>query len=334
MSDKCLSIVLAIFALASLALLCVACSEKASDIQPAPTATVERQAEATSDITPTPATLSATATPTPSAVASLFPFTITDSNGEEVSFEEPPEKIVAFDSAAVEILFAIGEGGRVVGTHDFVSYPPETTDIPRLGDNFNMNIEATVALEPDLVFVFFDTALPDLEIAGLKVLYLESLTDDFRKVADNIRLWGGITGSPDVAEAVAAQFEARIAKIEETLAPHGAGPSVFQDEGELWTPGSDTLVGQVFSLLKLQNIAHDVSGYAQMSPEVIVERDPEIIIASYGDTISGNPAFKNIAAVENNRILVPQSDALNVAGPRFAEGIETLAKWVYPELFK
>ena len=273
-------------------------------------------------------------TPTPDPATSLFPYTVVDSDGREIRFERPPERIVAFDSAAVETLFAIGEGHRVVATHSFVSHPPGVDGIPRVGDAFNMNIEATVALEPDLVFIFFPTFLDQLESAGLKVLYLETLSHDFIGIADYIRLWGGITGNPSDAEAVAADFEARVERIKEVIAPLGSGPSVFQDEGELWAPGPDTLIGEVFELLKLQNIAHDVSGYAQLSPEVIVDRDPEIVIASYGDTISLNPAFKNLSAVRDGRIFVPQSDALSTAGPRFIEGIEELAGWVYPDLFE
>ena len=60
--------------------------------------------------------LAPTATPVP-----LFPVTVTDSNGREITFDEAPERIVAIDSAVVGTLFAIGEGWRVVGTHDFVS---------------------------------------------------------------------------------------------------------------------------------------------------------------------------------------------------------------------
>ena len=271
---------------------------------------------------------------TPTPVPAVFPFVVQDSNGNDVVFDSPPERIVAFDSAVVEILFAIGEGHRIVATHDFVSYPPETASITRVGGSFNMDIEATVALEPDLVFIFFDRFLEDLERAGVKVLYIKTLTDDFTQVADRIRTWGGIVGNPSAAQEVAADFDARVDAIKATMASYSGGPSVFQDEGDLWTPGQGTLIQQVFDLLKLDNIAADVTGYEQLSPEVIVERDPAIIIASYGDNISGTPAFADVMAVKNGAIYVPSSDALSIAGPRFVAGIEELAKWVYPGLFR
>ena len=280
------------------------------------------------------ARVTATTTATPTPVPAVFPFVVRDSNGNEVVFESPPERIVAFDSAVVEILFAIGEGRRVVATHDFVSYPPETASIPRVGGAFNMDIEATVALEPDLVFIFFEKFQEDLERAGVKVLYIETLTDDFIQVADRIRLWGGIVGNPSAAEEVADDFEARVNAIKAKMEPYASGLKVFQDEGDLWTPGQGTLIQEVFDLLKLENIAADVTGYVQLSPEVIVQRDPTIIIASYGDNISGTPAFANVLAVKNGAIYVPSSDALSIAGPRFVAGIEALAAWVYPGLFR
>ena len=319
---------------ASLAVLALSCGQDETTGTASPTSAPRAT---------TPAAVPATATPTPETptpgpraleLESLFPFTVTASNGDEVVFEKPPERIVAMDSAVVETLYAIGQGHRVAGTHDFASYPPEAADVPRVGDAFNMNIEATVALEPDLVFLFSEGPLADLTRAGLKVLYLESLTDDFRKVADNIRMWGRICGAPEAAEAVAADFEARVARLEEAMAGRPDGPSVFQDEGELWTPGPDTLIAAVFRLLKLKNIAHDIAAYAQISPEVIVDRDPDIVIASYGDNISGNPAFKDVSAVKDRRVYVPESDALSVAGPRYIKGLEQLARWVYPDMFE
>ena len=136
------------------------------------------------------------------------------------------------------------------------------------------------------------------------------------------------------AEASADGFQERVASIRAALTDHPGGLSVFQDEGDLWTPGPDTLMARVFELLKLQNIAHDLTDYAQLSPEVIVDRDPAIIIASYGDTLSANPAFSEVSAIKEGRVYVPGSDALSVAGPRFVQGIEDLAKYVYPELFE
>ena len=257
-----------------------------------------------------------------------------DSGGRGVVFDAPPERIVAYDSAAVETLFAIGEGHRVVATHEFVSYPPEVADIPKAGDAFNVNIEQIVALYPDLVFIFFDRLVPDMEGAGLKVLYRKSLGSNFRQIGDDIRMWGRITGNVKGAESEAAGFETAVANIGEAMESVSGTTRVFQDVGELWTPGADTLMGEVFDLLKLENIAGDLSGYAQISPEVVVAKDPEVVITGDPEGFMSNPAFAEVSAVKNDRVFSLPDDSLSIAGPRFVKGIEGLARLAYPDLIE
>ena len=271
----------------------------------------------------------------PTPIPAVFPVTVQDGNGNDVTFDSPPERIVAFDGSVVDILFAIGEGDRIVATHQYVDYPPDAVaNIPRVGDAFNMDIEAVVALEPDLVFVFYDAFTQDLERVGLKTLVIPSLSDDFERIADNIRMWGAIVGNPDAAERVAADFEARVAAVRETMAPFGAGPVVFQDAGGYWTPGQGTMMQEVFDLLKLENAASEIQGYAQISPEQIVEKDPTLIIAGNPQGYLDDPAFQNVNAVLNGNVLTLPSDALALQSPRFMDGVEEMAALVYPGIFK
>ncbi|HCE76366.1 MAG TPA: hypothetical protein DEP04_07025 [Dehalococcoidia bacterium] len=263
-----------------------------------------------------------------------FPLTILDREEKPLTFTEPPERIVVYDAAAVETIFAIGQGHRIIGTHSWVSYPEESEKIEKVGDAFNMDIERIVALDPDLVFLFYPTFKQELEKAGLKVLLLESVDDDLRKMANTFRIWGQITNAPNEAELLAKDFENRVMQIESILAPYDSGPSVFQDVGDLWTPGDNTLMGSVFNLLKLQNISHDVANYGQLSPEVIIDRNPQILISSNPDSIYQNSAFQELLPVKNNSIFKSNDDYLSISGPRFILGVEELALEFYPGLFK
>ena len=267
-----------------------------------------------------------------STPATSFPYSVVDSNGNTVTFEEPPERIVAYDAAAVEALFEIGEGQRVVGTHSFVFFPPEVANIPKVGDAFNADIEAIVALQPDLVFIFFPTFVEQLENAGLKVLYVQSLNDDFIRTVNTFEMWGRITGATSEAEALGLDFIYRSRAVGDTLEDQPDGPRVLWDTFQLFAPGPDTLVGNVLDLLDLQSISDDISGYQQLSAEVVVARDPEIIYTFDPSFFTGNPAYSDVSAVKNGQILAP-NNLLNIAGPRFVVGIEQLAEQIYPDLF-
>lgn len=287
---------------------------------PTPTAT------ATPTVTPTP-------TPTP---VPLFPLTIEGSNGEPVVLQAPPQRIVALDSPAVEVLYAIGAGDRLVGTHEYVFYPPEVADVPKVGDAFNLNVERVAELEPDLIYTVFDLQNPQLEALGIPVLYLASPTT-LAEIPERMRMWGRITGQVEAAEELASATEASFLELLGKLASVEQGPRVFHDLGEFWTTGPDTFQGDMYRFLKAQNIAHDVSGWAQISVEVLVERDPEVVIASFGaEAYEDNPALANVSAVKNGRVHsldVSQTTLISVEGPRIVQGLEVLAKLLYPELF-
>ena len=305
----------------------------------APTATstpVTAQPMPTS--TPAPTPMPGTPTPVPPTLAptpSLFPLTIMDSNGDQITFEAPPERIIAFDSAAVEILYALGEEHRIVGTHTFVDYPPETADIPRVGDAFNMDFEQLVAQEPDLVYVFFDRFVPALQDLGLKVLYVESLNHNLEEAMEHFRLWGSIIGNPGAADNEISDIQARIQAIEDSLADVGQGPRVYHHGFDFWTPGGDTLMARIYELLKAEMVTTDIEGYAQISPEELVLRDPEVIVTSEFNQqqVLDSDALAGTTAVQQGAVVLTQRGSLDVAGTRLVDAIEELAELLYPERF-
>ena len=155
------------------------------------------------------------------------PAAITDSSGIEVVFDQSPQRIIAYDSAPVEILYAMGEGERVVGTHDFTTHPAEAVDIPKVGSAFQINSEKIVELEPDLIYTFYSGSLPDLEDLGIRVLYLEQPAT-LDEISEQMRMWGKITGKVEAAEGVATDFE--------TGGQRNSGPAGLRGRGSQVTP--------------------------------------------------------------------------------------------------
>ena len=300
-------------------------------------AVVMSSAMACSESTPTPEpTALPTPQPTPTQVSSQYPLTIVGTDDQSVILEEAPVRIVAIDSATVEILFAIGEGQRIIGTHDFVSYPPEVEEIEKVGGAFSLDFEKIASLDPDLILIFFSSPVEDLKRLGAPVIFLDS-PGTLQGVAEQIRLWGEIVDAREAAETVAREFEDAIEDVTSKLEDVTQGPRFFHDEAPgLWTTGSDSLTAEMYRMLKAQNIFSDISGYAQASAEELVARDPEVIVSVYEDgpeSFSSDPAFQGVPAVENEQLFAIEGSLLSVAGPRIVEGLEALARIFYPELF-
>lgn len=302
---------------------------------PGPTATPV-VITATPGPTPTPlppVTVVVTAPPQPTPTPQPRQVLVTGTGSKVVEFDQPPERMVVYDGAAVEMLFAIGQGGRIVGTHQYVTYPPETESIAKVGDAFNMDIEAIVALEPDLVYVFYDRFNGDLERAGLKVLYIQSLSHGFTDVSDQIRMWGAITGETGEANRVADDFDARVAAIVEALADVEPSRTIYSHGFGWWSPGRNTLINDVFELLKLQNIA-DFEGYQQISPEAVVAANPDYIMGDPA-SIAAEPALAGLHGAEEHHVFnLSEGNTFSVAGPRFIDAVEEMAAWFYPDLFE
>lgn len=254
-----------------------------------------------------------------------------DGKGKTVVIERPPQRIIAFDAAAVETLFSLTRGSRIVGTHSFVHYPPEVASITRVGDAFNLNLEKVVALKPDLFYTFFDGPLADLEKLGVKVLYMKT-PETMDEVYERIRMWGRITEEAELADRIVATMRLRVDALKQRLASVGAGPRVFHDVGDLWTPGPNTFQGQLYAMLKAQNIASDVQGWGQLSAETIVKRDPQVVVEAYPGGLQafrGQAAFQSVTAVREGRVYEINADLVDLTGPRIVDGLELLESLLY-----
>ena len=78
-------------------------------------------------------------------------FAVALSIGAGAAASAPPTRIVSLAPAVTETLFALGEGGAVVGVSQYCDYPPAATHLPKVGTFLTPNVEAIAALRPDLI---------------------------------------------------------------------------------------------------------------------------------------------------------------------------------------
>jgi iron complex transport system substrate-binding protein len=280
------------------------------------------------------------------AVQVSYPLAIVDTVGREVTLAAQPQRVASLSPAATEILFTIGAGDQVIAVDKYSNYPQEATTREQL-DAFEPNLEAIAAVQPDLVLLFYDPGelAASLERLGITTAVLGSVEETPESVAavfDQIRLLGQMTDHVQEAEELVADMQGRIDAIEEALADVEQGPRIFHEvDATLYTAAPDSFVGGLYKILKAQNIAAEADQpFPQLSQEVIIGRDPEVIILADGDygespdTVKGRPGWENVSAVRNDRIFVIDPDIVSRAGPRLVEALETLAEYLYPKRFE
>ena len=300
--------------------------------------------------TPTPqspvSTSDSNALPSPAP----FPLLVTDDLGRKVMVAAMPKRIVSLAPSNTEILFAVGAGDQVVGLTQYCNYPPEASTRRALIGGFSANsisIEKILTLQPDLVVSAGSshrTVIEALEQINVPVLALDAQNLD--GIYKNILMVGQVTGHDTQAQTLVDQMKQRVAAVSDKVktTPAQERPRVFYEvwDEPLMTAGSATFVHQVIELAGGVNIFADVKEqYPKVSPEVVVARDPDVILgplthsnALVASKIAARPGWQPIKAVQKGRIAIVDGDVISRAGPRIVDAIEIVAKLLHPDRFK
>lgn len=267
--------------------------------------------------------------------------TVIDDLGREVALAAPPTAVVSLLPSHSETLCAIGACDLIVGT-DRHTNVPELGDLPRLGDPYAPDLEAIVALQPDLVLVDEYSGLHQtLEDLGLTVFAGSPQTVE--ETYAYFATMGALVGRDAEAEELVARLQAEVAEV--TAALEGAErPTVFIEiDPTPFTAGPGSYIHELLIAAGGENVVPASLGqFPQVDPEFVVAADPQVILlldAPFGVTaadVRDRPGWAGIAAVRNDAVIeLTQfaTDALSRAGPRLAEAVRILAGLLHPGLF-
>ena len=267
---------------------------------------------------------------------------VTDMMGREITLAAPASKIVVLTAAECEIVYALGAGDTVVGRGEYCDWPAEVFDVPSVNSGYQTNVEQILALEPDLVIMNTMDQSPDdvtmLEDAGVPVAV--TVAADIQGVYESVALIGTVTGKDAEAAALVDSMKAVFEKISSSPAGDGTQTVYFEVsplQWGLWTAGKGTFMDEVATLCGLQNCFGDVDGWAEVSEEQVLERNPDFIVTIsmyYGEGLTpveeilGRAGWENVTAVQNSAILNLQNNELTRPGPRLADGASMLNDFV------
>ncbi len=249
---------------------------------------------------------------------------LVDAAGVELVLARPARRVVSLVPSATETLRAMGAADVLVGRTDFDT-APWAAALPSVGGGIEPNLEALVALEPDLVVRFAgeqDPRTPS-RLDALGVPHLAVRPDRIEDIYGTARLLGDAT-------AYAAAAGALIERIRDGLATVAAsvrGLERVQVAYVLggtppWVAGPGTYIDEVVSLAGGDNVFADLGAlYSAVSPEELRTRDIQVILLSTGATY--------------DRSLTPGArvevvgDALEIPGPGVVDAAYRVAELLH-----
>lgn len=257
-------------------------------------------------------------------------YAVTDDAGQTTRFDAPPARIVSLLPSLTETVCALGACDRIVGVDRYSNWPEPVKALPRVGGGLDPNVEAVVALKPDVVLIGTSSrASVRLRALGLKVVALEPKTRAaMRHATDVLGQVLQVAGAQALSHRIDAGVQAaadsmpRAARgqrvyYEVTPAPHAAGRGTFIDE--------------LMQALGLVNIIDPALGpYPRINPELVVRLDPDLIMVSQqgADELARRPGWAKLRALRQGRVCefnAAERDILVRPGPRMPEAARLMA---------
>lgn len=273
----------------------------------------------------------------------VYPMEIEDGFGNKVTIEKQPTRIISLAPSHTEILFALGLNDEIVGVTTYCNYPEEAKAKERVGDAFNLNLEKILELDPDLVIQYGpgkEDVNNRLTESGIAVLsYLPESVDEVISLIEEL---GSVTNTMVQAEAITVDMISKRDYITNKVSNVDKKATVFFEiwDEPLQAAGPGSFVDELIRLAGGENIASDAeSAYAQFDLEQLIERNPEVYLMSEDletktiESVKLRPGFSELSAVQNDRIYI-LDPLISIPGPRIVDGLELIAKSIYPELFE
>ena len=289
----------------------------------------------------------------------LFAETTVQSCNRAVTFENPPERAISNDVNLTEMMLVLGLADHMVGYTGISGWKTldaemrsGVKELPELSAKYPTK-EVLVGADADFFFAGWNYGMkvggevtPEtLDPFGIKVYELtESCSHIMDKdkaslkdmYADILNL-GKIFGVESRAEALITEYKSELKNFKANLKTRDEGLRVFvYDSGEdaPFTAGRFAMPTALIEAAGGHNIMDDFNkSWGSVTWEEVVERDPQVVvIVNYGDVTAeqkrdymmSNPAFKNIAAVKNDRFVTLEYVEAT-PGPRNIQAVQSLA---------
>jgi iron complex transport system substrate-binding protein len=275
------------------------------------------------------------------AAAAAQPPTAVDDLGRAVTLAAPATRIVSMVPSHTEVVCALGACDRLVG-RDALSDAPAAADLPVLGTAFAPDLEALLALEPDLVLVDEYGGLADA-LAGLGVAAYAGTPQRLDEMRPYLEALGSLLGVEAAARALADDIDRGLDEVRRVVADLPR-PTVFVElDPSPYAAGPGSWIGALVTIAGGAHVLTEAMGdFPLVDPEFVVAADPEVILlldAPYGVSaadVAARPGWSTLRAVRQGRVIEldeAAANALSRPGPDMVAAAWLIARFLHPGAF-
>ncbi|SIQ12087.1 iron complex transport system substrate-binding protein [Alkalispirochaeta americana] len=264
---------------------------------------------------------------------------IADSLGNRVPLR-PYGEIIVLAAGAVETIFALGGGDRIIATVESripIAPAEETARLPTVGTVSRVSLEHLVMADPDLVIV--DPMNPDLAgtlySRGIPALVYNPAS--VKSILEHAEILGDLTETGQEAREMVISLESLLEQRQRDREGQLPLRGLFiYTAHPMQAFASTSLAGDILRLLGVENLADPLTGARPIvSPEYLLTADPDFIwgamsLQSVDDILLADQAVVMTRAGREKNIEIIPSTMIMRASVHLLEEMERLAEKLPP----
>jgi len=245
------------------------------------------------------------------------------------------QRVVSVGGTVTEIVYALGEGHRLVADDASSVYPPEATQLPRVGYYRDLSLEGILSKQPDLLLASENAGPPEV-IERLRAMGVNAVSVSdrpgvdslYERVDDVAAALGAAQAGEDLKRRIRASLEA----VGPFAAPGSTALVVVHRGGPLQAAGAGTSADALLKLAGYTNAAAASNGYKPVSEEALAALAPDVIVTTTTSVESsgGLAAFRERPGVamtpagQAGQVVAIDDLLLLGMGPRVAQAVTLL----------
>ena len=261
--------------------------------------------------------------------------------------EATPHRIVSIIPAVTEMIFAIGEGSRVIGVSSYDRFPPQVERLDRVGGLLDPNVEKILSLKPDLVIVYATQAELKVRLAQASIPYYSYEHRELADVMQTIRAIGARIGAAPAANRLASDMDQQLDDVRRSVARLPKPKTLLVLGREPRSLRRINVSGGYGFLHDMLVTAGGVDAFGDVkqqsidaTTEMILGRQPEVILelrygqqpaaAAIAREIRDWDAIASLPAVRSHRVYILSGYEFVVPGPRLVDATRRFADTLHP----
>jgi len=277
-----------------------------------------------------------------------------DREGNPITLPTRLDRIISMGPSNTEILAALGLADRIIAADTYSKNIPGLTKDVQFFDMLAPNGERIMNLSPDVIFVTGMckaggvNPFKMLVDMGTCVIYIPS-SSSIDEIKEDVRFIAKVMDAVEKGEAIVVNMESEIDRIKaigETITDRKTVYFEIASSPYLYSFGKGVFLNEMLEIIGAENILADKVSWVAVADEVILKKNPDVILTNVTGTPANNsalgepvktimsrPGWGNMAAVQNRDVYYIDADASSRPSHNIVITLQEMAKVVYPEKY-